>query len=100
MLRSLAIVGALSVALLPPMYMGTVYHANAQEPPKCVTMADAQADIAKAGAEIVGGGMYNGQNTDEILIVKGPETIVLFFFKDGCLVTGFVADHAVPEKDA
>jgi hypothetical protein len=100
MLRSLAIVGAISLALLPPMYLGIAYPVNAQEAPKCVTVADAQKDIAEAGAEIVGGGTFHGKNTDEMLVVQAPESIVLFFFKDGCLVTGFIADEAVPQKDA
>jgi hypothetical protein len=82
------------------MYMGITTPVTAQEAPKCVTVADAQKDIAEAGAEIVGGATYNGKSTDEMLVVKGPATIVLFFFKDGCLVTGFVADEAVPEKEA
>ncbi len=99
-MRNLLVAGAMSLALLPPMYMGLAYPVNAQEAPKCVTVADAQKDIAEAGAETVGGGMFHGKNTDEMLIVQGPGTIILFFFKDGCLVTGFVADEAVPQKGA
>ena len=92
--------GAIAVALLPPMYMGIAYPTNAQEAPECLTPADVEKQAGELGAKIVGGGTYNGKNTDELLVFQGPSAISLFFFKDGCMVTGFNADEAVPQKDA
>jgi hypothetical protein len=100
MLRNLAIVGAISLALLPPMYLGIAYPVNAQEAPKCVTPADVEKQAGELGAWVVGGGTYNGKNSDEVLIFQGPSAISFFFFKDGCMVDGANLDEAVPEKDA
>lgn len=99
-MKTTLVAGLFCAALIPPVYLGIAYPVNAQEAPKCVTVADAQKDIEKAGAEIVGGATFHGKNTDEMLVVQAPESIVLFFFKDGCLVTGFIADEAMPQKDA
>lgn len=95
-MKTTLVAGLLSLALLPPLYMGVAYPVNAQET-QCVTIADAEKQVEDAGAKIVGGASYAGKNSDEVLVVQGPTTIALFFFKGGCLVTGFVADEAVPE---
>jgi hypothetical protein len=100
MLRSLAIVGALSLALLPPVYLGVAYPVNAQEASECVTIAKVQADAAAANAELVGGATFRGKNLDEMLVFQTAEVILAFYFKDGCYVTMQPVDQVVPEKDA
>jgi hypothetical protein len=99
-MKTTLLAGALSLALLPPVYLGVAYPVSAQEASECVTIAKVQADAAAANAELVGGATFRGKGVDEMLVFQTAEMILAFYFKDGCYVTMQPIDQVVPEKDA
>jgi hypothetical protein len=93
--------GLLSLALLPPMYIGITSPVSAQPvPAECKTMAQAEQEIKEAGGVIVGAANYHGMVTDSLIVVESESVIAVFGFKDGCMVQGAVLEPAVPQKDA
>ena len=93
MLRSLALAGALSLALMFPAFAQ-----DAQE--SCYPMDAMVKDLEAGGGKIVGVANYNGAVTDELLIVQTKEAIMLVGFKAGCFVGYQAIEPAVPMKDA
>lgn len=64
--------------------LGLVFAVRSAEP--CQSPDQVAKLITDDGGTIAGAAYYRGSTTDEMLVVETREAIVIYGFKDGCLV--------------
>lgn len=88
----LLVIIAVTVSLL------MVFMTRSAEP--CQTPEQVAALVAADGATITGAAYYRGQMTDSLLVVETDTAIVLYGFKDGCMVAMMALEPREPVTPA
>lgn len=66
----------------------------------CYNEAQLEIDTKNVGGKIVGGASYDGDVTDQMVIVQGLKDILFFGFKDGCLILSAKVEPAAKPDGA
>ena len=88
MIRTGTQIGLVALAALLLVFALQPGPAVAEE--TCRTIYDIEAEVEASGGAIAGAAYYRGTVTDSMLVVEGPEMVMIYGFKDGCAVA-FVA---------